>query len=259
MKVVLTIAGSDSCGGAGIQADLKTFEAFGVFGASALTVITAQNTTGVRALEALQPEFITTQIQAVLEDFDVSVIKIGMLYSVEIIKAVREIIKDLSIPIILDPVFISKAGSPLLKPEAIEEMKSLFAYVTLITPNMYEAKELFGYIHGDTASLEALQSAPCPVLIKHQLLEMPTGAVSVDQLFKEGRKAVFTSPAIDTSNLHGTGCSYSSAIAANIALGNTLEESIEIAKNFIYQAIQQAPNIGHGAGVINHKAGVTHG
>lgn len=259
MKVVLTIAGSDSCGGAGIQADLKTFEAFGVFGASALTVITAQNTTGVRALEALQPEFITTQIQAVLEDFDVSVIKIGMLYSVEIIKAVREIIKDLSIPIILDPVFISKAGSPLLKPEAIEEMKSLFAYVTLITPNMYEAKELFGYIHGDTASLEALQSAPCPVLIKHQLLEMPAGAVSVDQLFKEGRKAVFTSPAIDTSNLHGTGCSYSSAIAANIALGNTLEESIEIAKNFIYQAIQQAPNIGHGAGVINHKAGVTHG
>lgn len=259
MKVVLTIAGSDSCGGAGIQADLKTFEAFGVFGASALTVITAQNTTGVRALEALQPEFITTQIQAVLEDFDVSVIKIGMLYSVEIIKAVREIIKDLSIPIILDPVFISKAGSPLLKPEAIEEMKSLFAYVTLITPNMYEAKELFGYIHGDTASLEALQSAPCPVLIKHQLLEMPTGAVSVDQLFKEGRKAVFTSPAIDTSNLHGTGCSYSSAIAANIALGNTLEESIEIAKKFIYQAIQQAPNIGHGAGVINHKAGVTHG
>ena len=259
MKVVLSIAGSDSCGGAGVQADLKTFEAFGVFGASALTVITAQNTQGVRALEALSPEFIKAQIQAVLEDFDVRAIKIGMLYSVAIIQAVREMIQDLDIPIILDPVFISKAGSPLLKPEAIEEMKTLFEYATLITPNMYEAKELFGYTHGDTSSLAAVQSAPCPVLIKHQLLEMPTGAVSIDQLFKEGRKAIFKSAAIDTTNLHGTGCSYSSAIAANIALGKTLEEAIEIAKDFIYQAIQNAPNIGHGAGVINHKAGVSHG
>jgi hydroxymethylpyrimidine/phosphomethylpyrimidine kinase len=259
MKVVLSIAGSDSCGGAGIQADLKTFEAFGVFGASALTVITAQNTQGVRALEALSPEFIKAQIQAVLEDFDVRAIKIGMLYSVAIIQAVREMIQDLDIPIILDPVFISKAGSPLLKPEAIEEMKTLFEYATLITPNMYEAKELFGYTHGDTSSLEAVQNAPCAVLIKHQLLEMPTGAVSIDQLFKEGRKAIFKSAAIDTTNLHGTGCSYSSAITANIALGKTLEEAIEIAKEFIYQAIQNAPNIGHGAGVINHKAGVSHG
>ncbi|MDY0122225.1 MAG: bifunctional hydroxymethylpyrimidine kinase/phosphomethylpyrimidine kinase [Sulfurimonas sp.] len=259
MKVVLSIAGSDSCGGAGIQADLKTFEAFGVFGASALTVITAQNTTGVRALEVLSPEFIKKQIEAVLEDFEVSAIKIGMLYSVTIIQAVAEVIKDLYIPIILDPVFISKAGSPLLKPEAIEEMKTLFEYATLITPNMYEAKELFGYTHGDTSSLVAVQSAPCPVLIKHQLLEMPGGAVSIDQLFKDGRKAIFKSPAIDTTNLHGTGCSYSSAIAANIALGKTLEEAIEIAKNFIYQAIQNAPNIGHGAGVIHHKVGVNHG
>ncbi|MDD2906699.1 MAG: bifunctional hydroxymethylpyrimidine kinase/phosphomethylpyrimidine kinase [Sulfurimonas sp.] len=256
MKVVLTIAGSDSSGGAGIQADLKTFEAFGLFGTSAITVLTAQNTQGVRSIAPLGAAFIKEQIAAVLDDFDVAAIKIGVLYSKEIIEAVREIISTLDIPIVLDPVFISKVGSPLLEDGAIEAMKTLFAHVSLITPNMYEAHALFGYKHGDTASLEQLHHTPCPVLIKHQILEMPHQKVSVDQLFYKHQKRIFQSPMIETTNLHGTGCSYSSAIAANLALGHSLEKSIEISKAFIYQAILHAPNIGHGAGPINHKAGV---
>lgn len=255
MKIALTIAGSDSSGGAGIQADLKTFEAFGVFGTSAITVLTAQNTTGVRGISEVTPSFVKEQIAAVLEDFHVSVIKIGMLYSVEIIEAVRESIKDLKIPIVLDPVFISKVGSPLLKPEAVEEMKTLFPYVSIITPNLYEAKELFGFCHGDTSSLESIIGCSAPVLIKNQLLEINNKKLSIDQLFIKHQKRTFESLYVDTSNLHGTGCTYSSAIAANIALGKTLEESIQISKRFIYEAIQSAPNIGYGAGPINHKQG----
>lgn len=256
MKVVLTIAGSDSSGGAGIQADLKTFEAFGVFGTSALTVLTAQNTSGVRSIEEVSVKFIKEQIQAVLDDFDVAAIKIGMLYSKEIIDAVAQMIIPLKIPIVLDPVFISKVGSPLLQEDAVEAMKKLFEYVTLITPNMHEANKLFGYEYGDSDSLIELTKAPCPVLIKHQVLEMSESNVSVDQLFFKHEKRVFQSPLLETTNLHGTGCSYSSAIAANLALGKTLEEAIAISKEFVYQAILNAPNIGHGAGPINHKAGV---
>ena len=256
MKVVLSIAGSDSGGGAGIQADLKTFEVFGVFGTTAITVLTAQNTSGVREIQDINPLFVKSQIQAVLDDFDVAAIKIGMLYSKEIIECVIELIKNLNIPIVLDPVFISKVGSLLLQKNAVDSMKKLFKYVTLITPNMHEAKEFFGYEHGDSESLSELLSSPCSVLVKHQVLELPSGVKSIDQLFKAHQKKIFESPFVVSTSTHGTGCSYSSAIAANLALGNTLEESIEISKKFIYKAILHAPNVGHGAGPINHKAGI---
>ena len=254
MKVVLTIAGSDSSGGAGIQADLKTFEAFGVFGTSAITVLTAQNTMGVSEIYEVSPAFVKAQIEAVLKDFDVSAIKIGMLYSREIIIAVRDSISSLNIPIVYDPVFISKAGSPLLQPDAVEEMKTLFDYASVITPNSYEAKALFGYEFGDSHSLEQMQKQKCPVLVKSHLLQLPSGKMSLDQLFFKNQKRVFQTPFIDTTNLHGTGCSYSSAIAAGLACGNSLEESIQTAKEFINAALLSAPNIGHGAGPINHKA-----
>jgi len=260
MQVVLTIAGSDSSGGAGIQADLKTFEAFGVFGTSALTVLTAQNTAGVRAIQEIPSSFIEEQIQAVLNDFDVAAIKIGMLYSKEIIEAVGDIIKDLSIPIVFDPVFISKAGSPLLQADAVEAMKELFKYATLITPNMHEAELLFGYEgekgEADGVVLEALQDSPCPVLIKHLVAKEGGRVFSVDTLYIGGEIERFSSPILETTNLHGTGCSYSSAIAANLALGKELQEAIATSKEFIYKAILNAPNIGNGAGPINHKAGI---
>jgi len=256
MKVVLSIAGSDPSGGAGIQADLKTFEAFGVFGTSAITVLTAQNTKGVYAIESLPASFVKAQIAAVLDDFEVSAIKIGMLYSKEIIEVVKAMIETLDgIPIVLDPVFISKAGSPLLEEDAVEALKTLFPYATVITPNLFEAKELFGYVSSDTDSLKRVFECPTPVLVKNHTLEDSDQRTSIDQLFFGRTKHLFASRSVETSNLHGTGCSYSSAIAANLALGHPLEKAIDIAKRFITEALIHAPDIGHGPGPINHKTG----
>ncbi|MDP2078224.1 MAG: bifunctional hydroxymethylpyrimidine kinase/phosphomethylpyrimidine kinase [Sulfuricurvum sp.] len=254
MKVVLSIAGSDSSGGAGIQADLKTFEAFGVFGTSAITVLTAQNTTGVQALLPLDVDFIEQQIQSVLSDFDVAAIKIGMLYDTDIIQMVHRIIEPLNIPIVLDPVCISKAGSPLLKDDAIDALRELSRVVTLSTPNLHEAYRLFGYKPDDRNSLAQLVQHPTPVLIKHHVKDNTTS----DLLYFGDQKQIFSAPMIDSTSQHGTGCSYSSAIAANLALGFSLEASIEKAKHFITNAIVQAPHIGHGPGPINHKAGGNH-
>jgi hydroxymethylpyrimidine/phosphomethylpyrimidine kinase len=255
MKSILTIAGSDSSGGAGIQADLKTFEAFGLFGTSAITVLTAQNTGGVTAIEEVSPEFITAQIDAIISDIDISAIKIGMLYSSEIIVAVREIIKDLNIPIVIDPVFVSKAGSQLLQDSAIEDMKTLFPYATIITPNLFEAKKLFDYKFGNSASFNRLRYLEYPVLIKNHKLSKRNGDFSIDILFENGQKAIFETESVETNNLHGTGCSYSSAIASNLALGYNLHEAIGRSKEFIFEALLKAPKVGRGGGPINHKEG----
>ena len=255
MKVVLSIAGSDSSGGAGIQADLKTFEAFGVFGTTAITVLTAQNTTGVDQIVPMDASFVKEQINMIFQDFDVAAIKIGMLFNKEIIEMVADVIKDLDIPIVLDPVAISKAGSPLLEEEAINAMHTLFNDVTLITPNYHEAYEFFGYKYGDTESLEVIQSLNTPVLVKHHVVELADERFSVDQLYFNHEKRVFQSALIETSNLHGTGCSYSSAITANLALGHSLEKAISIAKKFVTHALIKAPDIGNGPGPIHHKQG----
>lgn len=255
MKVVLSIAGSDSSGGAGIQADLKTFEAFDTFGCSALTVLTAQNTQGVTNIQEISPSFVQEQIQKVLEDFEVSAIKIGMLFSNEIIDIVRETIKDLDIPIVFDPVFISKAGSKLLNDDAIENLKTLFPYVNIITPNLYEAKALFNYDVLNEKAIEEISKLPCKVVIKNDIVKKENEDFSMDTFFDNNDKKVFYTKFIETTNNHGTGCSFSSAIAANIALGKSLEEAIKISKEFIYQAILNAPNIGHGKGPIAHKKG----
>lgn len=251
MKVVLSIAGSDSSGGAGIQADLKTFEAFGVYGASVITVLTAQNTTSVDGIYPIPVEFILKQIQSVMSDFEVSAIKVGMLYDVSIIEAITDFLAPLDIPIILDPVCVSKAGSPLLKEDAIVALRNLSRIVTLTTPNLHEAKLLYGYVMGDSRSLETLIKHPAPVLIKNHVMNN----VSADLLYSGHQKRVFTSELIDSTSQHGTGCSFSSAIAANLALGLGLEESIERSKRFITEAIRQAPQLGHGRGPINHRAG----
>lgn len=253
MKVVLTIAGSDSSGGAGIQADLKTFEAFGLFGTSVLTVPTAQNTAGVRDIQEVNPSFVKEQIEAVVEDFDVAAIKIGMLHSKDIIDVVKEAIKDLKMPIVLDPVFISKAGSSLLKEDAVEAMKELFEFATILTPNRYEAEALFGYEYNNPESLESITKAPTAVLVKNHVLDTPEGKVSLDQLFLGDKVVAIQTPYLETTNLHGTGCSYSSAIASNIALGYSLEKSVQRAKEFINLALESAPKIGNGPGPINHK------
>ncbi len=252
-KVVLTIAGSDSSGGAGIQADLKTFEAFSVFGMSVVTVLTAQNTKGVTDIFDVSSAFIKAQLEAVCDDFEISAIKIGMLYSNEIIDTVREFIKDLDIPIVFDPVFISKAGSKLLSADAIKNMSSLFPYVTLITPNLFEAKELLGYEFASSDSLENIFTLPCAIVIKNHIQEINDHQRSVDTLFIKREKFIFDTPYIESTATHGTGCSFSSAIAANLSLGKSLQESIQMSKKFIYLGIKNAPQIGSQNGPISHK------
>lgn len=240
MKVVLSIAGSDSSGGAGIQADLKTFEAFGVFGCSVITVLTAQNTTGVSSLYEVSTEFVEEQIDAVLSDFDVSAIKIGMLYSTKIIKSVKKKIESLDLPIVLDPVSISKAGSNLLSADAVKGLRELFPYASLITPNEFELKKFFG---------SEIDTSKVPVLAKNQTVD----GTKCDVLYKDAQKSIFPSKYIQSNNTHGTGCSFSSAIAANLALGKNLEEAIKVSKSFISDAIVYAPNIGNGKGPILHN------
>lgn len=255
MKVVLSIAGSDSSGGAGIQADLKTFEAFGVFGCSVLTVLTAQNTTGVKSIREIDASFVKEQLEMVFEDFDVCVIKIGMLFSNEIIDTVREFIKDLNIPIVLDPVFISKAGSMLLSDDAITNMKTLFPYATILTPNQFEAKALFNYKENENnendEAIESIKKLKCATIIKNNI----SFDKSIDILYSNNEIKIYETPYLESRNTHGTGCSFSSAIAANLALGKSLEESISISNEFIYKAIKNAPNLGKGKGPIAHKTG----
>ena len=255
MKVVLSIAGSYSSGGAGIQADLKTFEAFGVFGCSVLTVLTAQNTTGVKSIREIDASFVKEQLEMVFEDFDVCVIKIGMLFSNEIIDTVREFIKDLNIPIVLDPVFISKAGSMLLSDDAITNMKTLFPYATILTPNQFEAKALFNYKENENnendEAIESIKKLKCATIIKNNI----SFDKSIDILYSNNEIKIYETPYLESRNTHGTGCSFSSAIAANLALGKSLEESISISNEFIYKAIKNAPNLGKGKGPIAHKTG----
>jgi len=255
MRVVLSIAGSDSSGGAGIQADLKTFEAFGVFGTSVITVLTAQNTRGVTGIESISSEFVKAQLKAVFEDFDVAAIKVGMLYSIDIIEVLKPFLIECNVPVVLDPVFISKAGSPLLQDDAINKMKELFEYATVITPNRFEAKALFGYEDDNISKPLNVGELKVPVLVKNHIVQSSGKKMSSDTLFQDNQLRTFKSSHIQTNNLHGTGCSYSSAIAANLALGKSLEESIDISKRFITQALINAPSIGHGPGPINHKQG----
>lgn len=248
MKSILIIAGSDSGGGAGIQADIKASQYHKVFATTAITAITAQNTLGVQGVVTLKPSFVQQQIKSVLDDFDISVIKIGMLGSVELIKAVKESLKDINIPIILDPVAISRAGAKLLDDNAIETLKELFTLATIITPNSFEAKLFF-----DVENLEDIKNIDnygTNILFKN--IEKHDD-ITVDILLtKEKELKRFTSPKANALNTHGTGCSFSSSIAALYAREFTLEDSIEIAKNYIYKAIESSPNLGHGNGPINH-------
>ncbi|MDR0579678.1 MAG: bifunctional hydroxymethylpyrimidine kinase/phosphomethylpyrimidine kinase [Campylobacteraceae bacterium] len=245
MKVVLTIAGSDSGGGAGIQADIKTAEAHGVFAATAITALTAQNTRGVSEVLGIKSEFVIKQIETVLSDFDVSAIKIGMLGNREIADALIDILKDFSKPIVLDPVAISRAGSKLLDDDAKLALIKLFPLADIVTPNHFEA-EYFGLGTDIKAKLPKYN-----FLIKNIF---SNSSAAVDRLFLKGNFAKdFETPFAQKENTHGTGCTYSMAIACNLALGFTLEDAIQNSKGYIYEAIKNAPDLGKGNGPIRHK------
>lgn len=257
--IALTIAGSDSGGGAGIQADLKTFSALGVYGASAITAVTAQNTQVVTAVHNIPVDIVTKQIQAVLDDINVAVIKVGMLSSPEIIIAVSEQLNQSNIPVILDPVMAAKSGDALLQQCAIESLKTkLLPIAFLLTPNLPEAATL---LQCDVATDEATMQAQGEALIKlgAKAVLMKGGHANgdkcIDLLIVPGEPvARFESARINTKNTHGTGCTLSSAIAANLAKGNTLLESVRLSHHYLNLAIVSANllHIGKGHGPVNH-------
>ena len=258
MKVVLSIAGSDSGGGAGIQADIKTFEAHGVFSATAITALTAQNTLGVSGVFASSPEFVISQIRSVMDDFDVAAVKIGALLTKEIVDAVKAELAGYDGHIVLDPVCVSKAGSPLLEEGAEGALLELCERATVVTPNMTEAKKLYGYEIGNSDSLETLRNIGYPVLVKNHPIKREEGDFCVDILYDGRNKSIFETPASDSAFTHGAGCSFSSAIAANLALGYHLCEAIARAKRFVYFSIEEgvkAGALGGGKHPMSHRAG----
>jgi len=254
--VALTIAGSDPSGGAGIQADLKTFHQRGVYGTSVITLVTVQNTRGVSAVESLSPQIVEAQLQAVLEDIPPAAAKTGALGNLEIVKLVAEKARDFAFPLVVDPVMISKHGKPLISEEARAAMaRLLLPRAFLVTPNLHEAGVLAGMPVSDLAGMReaAIRIAalgPEAVLVKGGHL---TGE-AVDVLFWRGRTLYYRAPRIDTVHTHGTGCTYSACITAELAKGCGLTEAVDIAKRFITRAIETHPGIGKGSGPVNHHA-----
>lgn len=257
---VLTIAGSDSGGGAGIQADLKTFAANGCYGMSVITALTAQNTTGVTGIHAVPVAFVAAQIEAVLSDIGADAVKIGMLFSPQLIRTVADSLKKFTPPaVVLDPVMVAQSGDKLLQDEAIDALKhELIPLAHLITPNLPEASVLLGRAITTTPAIEQaaidLATLGCGnVLIKGGHLE--TGD-SDDCLYLGGERRAVILPGerIATRNNHGTGCTLSSAIAASLAKGATMEQAVRQAKTYITNAIRAGAEytIGHGHGPVHH-------
>lgn len=256
---VLSIAGSDSGGGAGIQADLKTFAAMGCYGMTVITATTAQNTQGVRDIFAIPPKHIEEQLMAVLEDIPPQAIKIGMVNRPDVVEVLAKTLKRFpQIPIVFDPVMVATSGDRLIADGTVALLKEqLFPLATLITPNLDEAAVLTGYevdsldkMH--QAGKDILQMQCQAVLIKGGHLNTP---VIQDILFQKGKQEMsFESAYIHTSNLHGTGCTLSSAIAAALAKGNPLSKAVEIARTYVNGALESGKSIktGQGNGPLNH-------
>jgi hydroxymethylpyrimidine/phosphomethylpyrimidine kinase len=257
--VALTIAGSDSSGGAGIQADLKTFAALGVYGASVITALTAQNTKGVTGIHQVPAEFVTAQIEAVFSDLDVNAVKIGMVAQLATIEAIVAGLARWSPKhVVLDPLMVATSGDRLLTADAIDALRTkLIPRASLITPNLPEAAELLGApVAVSEADIEGqgqlLLSMGCAaVLIKGGHRE---GSESIDYLVRGSGTVALAAPRIATKNTHGTGCSLSSAITAGLAKGEDLETAVRNAKAFISAAIAAADrfSVGHGHGPIHH-------
>jgi hydroxymethylpyrimidine/phosphomethylpyrimidine kinase len=257
--IALTIAGSDSSGGAGIQADLKTFAALGVYGASAITALTAQNTRGVDAVHVVPPDFVLAQMKAVARDLKVGAIKIGMLATSAVIAAVAEGLGDFAgVPVVLDPVMVAASGDVLLDDDAVSTLRSrLLPLATLITPNLPEAAKLLDAAAASNEREMAEQAQKLKalgieaVLIKGGHTE---GAKAVDLLIDGAGEMRLEAPRVATNNTHGTGCTLSSAIAAELAKGAALREAVAKAKAYVTGAIAAADelHIGRGRGPVYH-------
>ncbi len=257
--IVLSIAGSDSSGGAGIQADLKTISALGCFGTTAITAITVQNTQGISAIHPIPVEFVIAQIKAVIDDLKPSSIKIGMVYNAQLAIGIAEVLSAYpNIPIVFDPVMVATSGDHLLANDTVLSLKErLFPLAKLVTPNLDEAIIL---AKQDIKTIEDMKAAAVRIMeFGCQAVLVKGGHLKGPDLFdvfldKDGNELVFRSTVIETINTHGTGCSLSSAIASYIALGNELNMSITNSKKYIQQAIEQGKDVktGDGHGPLNH-------
>jgi len=255
---ILSIAGSDSSGGAGIQADIKTITMLGGYAMSAITTVTAQNSVGVQAIAPMSGDVVYSQINSCVDDIGVDAIKIGMLHDIEIITAVADAIEDVDVPIVLDPVMVSTSGSVLIAPDALSAMREkLFPLAFLITPNLPELSHLTQ--SSPKTNSDMIQAAEglsketgSAILAKGGHTE---DARVVDVLIQPGGRAVqFDHARIDTPHTHGTGCTLSSAITTLLGHGQSLEHAVRLGRNFVLQAIQEAPGFGEGNGPLGHQA-----
>ncbi len=254
---VLIVAGSDSGGGAGIQADLKSCMALGAYATTAITALTAQNTLEVRGVFPVEPGFIRQQMEAVLDDIGTDAVKTGMLHSSAVIDTVADVLEARcrNVPVVVDPVMVSASGHDLLEPAAVQTLtRRLPLLATLMTPNVPEAAKLTGLeIHDLDGMLQAARMlrsmGPEAVLLKGGHLE---GETLRDVLVTEGGEKIFEGPRVETRSTHGTGCTLASAIAAGLAYGLGLEDSVGRARAYLYTALRTAPGLGQGHGPVNH-------
>jgi hydroxymethylpyrimidine/phosphomethylpyrimidine kinase len=257
-RVALTIAGSDSGGGAGIQADLKTFQAYGVFGTSAITAVTAQNTLGVRAIQKIEPDVVADQIRAVAEDLKPAAAKTGMLADASIIEAVAATLQEVGLrALVVDPVMVAKSGDRLLQEDAVSALTSiLLPLAEVVTPNLPEAAILAGRAVDTVEDMKAaaeviLEKGAKSVLLKGGHL---SGDVLVDVFYDGDSWREWRQTRLHTRHTHGTGCTISAAICAGLALGRARVDAVINARDFTRQAIETAPELGAGHGPLNHWA-----
>ncbi|MFO0706165.1 MAG: bifunctional hydroxymethylpyrimidine kinase/phosphomethylpyrimidine kinase [Nitrospira sp.] len=256
LKQVLTIAGSDSGGGAGIQADIKAMSANGVFAMSVITAITAQNTEEVTQVYELPPSIVAAQLDAVFDDFDIAAVKTGMLSSAAIVEVVAKMLAVQKVThLVVDPVMVSKTGAALLNPDAIEAMKKLLLPLTLVvTPNIHEAQQLSGL--AITSLADARRAAKIIHGFGPQFVVIKGGHLASDRatdLLYDGRFfTLYKGEYIETPHTHGTGCTFASAIAAQLARGKAVPDAVQAAKTYLTEAIRYGLAIGHGTGPTNH-------
>jgi hydroxymethylpyrimidine/phosphomethylpyrimidine kinase len=255
VPTALTIAGSDSGGGAGIQADLKTFSAFRVFGTSALTAVTAQNSLGVTGVLDLPPDFVARQIDAVLDDFGADAIKLGMLSSAPIVAAVAgRLAAHRATTVVVDPVMIAKSGDPLLQPDARAALvREILPLALVVTPNLHEAAALAGMPVETEAEMEEAARRIHRLGPRHVLVKGGHLKDAATDLLWDGRRLVrFSGERLASGNTHGTGCTFSAAIAAGLAHGRPLGEAVRDAKAYVTAAIREGFAAGRGVGVLRH-------
>jgi len=257
-KIALTIAGSDPSGGAGMQADLKTFHQHGIFGTSVLTLATVQNTESVSGVQTMEPAFVLSQLDTVVTDLPPAAVKTGALGTAEMIRAIASRVGQLPVPLVVDPVMVSKHGSSLIDDDAVEMMRrELVPAAFLVTPNVHEAEELAGIEIQDLDAMEQAARLIAQLGAEHVLIK--TGAFTtdaVDVLLTEAGCFKFSSPRSATKHTHGTGCVLSAAITARLAMGESLLSAVSAAKAFITEAITSAPQLGSGYGPVNMHARV---